>query len=335
MYSIIIPVYNCGQYLDNSIRSVLQQSDSDWELIVVDDGSTDDSGVKCNQYSLQDQRIKVIHSENNGPAAARNIGLEYASGDYILFLDADDMLEPTTIEYLKKSVSLHQPDLVIYSYVNDTFYQGRRLESVERKNSLKVCTSNDEFKEIYMDLDHNYMTYPVWNKLYKKEFINKIEARFPEGINVAEDFVFNLAIYPEAKKVVLLDRCLYHYILRDKGSMSQTFHRERIEQFKKVYKTADNILEQWLPEAKNGLDNMFIYEVSAYINKMFNENTNLKNSERKKIIRKLVNDPTIKNCVIQVKCIGFRNRIIKFLLKYKLTNLLWMTGKLSRINVSK
>lgn len=326
LFSIVMPVYNGGKVITDSLKSILEQEYTEWELIVVDDGSTDNSAYICDECAKKNQKVMVVHTPNNGPAQARNIGLEKAQGEYVLFVDAGDYIEKMTLKHIKKVIDKQNPDLIIYNYFN---------ENEEEKNARKIeemfCRSNEEFKEIFQELDSKFMTYPVWNKAYRRECIEKTQAKFPIGINVAEDFVFNTYIYREVQTVLVINQPLYHYVYRKGESISQKFDLKKIEYAIQVYDKVSEFYEQWLPHMKNNAKNMLIYDVSVYINNMFNKGVILSRKERKKLVDNILNKEQIQECINHVQCNGNRNKIVVFLLKHKMKKSLLLIGRISRI----
>lgn len=326
LFSIVMPIYNGEKVITDSLNSILEQEYTDWELIIVDDGSTDNSASICDKLAQRDQRITVVHTPNNGPAQARNIGLEKSQGEYVLFIDADDYIEKITLKYIKKVIDEQNPELIIYNYFN-----GNDEEKNVRKIEKMYCRSNQEFKEIFQELDNKFMTYPVWNKAYKREYIEKVEAKFPMGINVAEDFVFNTFIYRHVQTVSVINDPLYHYVYRKGESISQKFDLNKMEYALKVYDRVITFYNEWLPQMKNSARNMLIYDVSVYINNMFNRGVILSRKEKKKLIDDILCREQIQECINHVECNGKRNKIIIFLLKHKMKRSLLLIGRISRI----
>lgn len=331
MFSIIIPVYNCERIIQKSISSIISQSFESWELILVDDGSKDNSGLICDKFSAQDSRIKTCHINNGGPARARNEGLELAKGQYILFVDADDFLEKDTLQKLYNIIENNKPELVIFSYYNDCIMNGTVQNNFVRRLKTGTCQSNQEFKQVYMDLDSRYMTYPVWNKVYSRQLINDCQAFFPEDVHLAEDFVFNMRVYTAVQKVIMIDEPLYHYVFQASNSITQQFRKGKLKEFKKVYRSAESQLGEWLPEALNGVKNMFLHEINIYVNNMFNKNTELTYQERKKYVKDMVCDKEIHASIKGVCANSKRHQIVKIMMKYKMVNLFLLVGRISRI----
>lgn len=204
--SVIVPVYNVREYLSGCVDSVLHQTDGDLELLLVDDGSTDGSGVLCDELADTDVRIKVIHQENAGLGGARNTGLEAASGDWLLFVDSDDTIEPFTLERLLPAAEQAGAALVVFGFrsVNE---QGMALQSFreslpkEREFSLAEC------RELLLAAPS------ACNKLYRRELFLKTGVRFPAKVWY-EDIRTVLKLYPAAEKMLYVDDICYNYLMR-------------------------------------------------------------------------------------------------------------------------
>lgn len=203
LYSVIVPVYNSEKVIGRCIESILWQSLDDFELILVDDGSTDASGKICDYYKEKDQRIKVIHIKNSGVSSARNIGINYASGKYIVFVDSDDYVENTYLLNLNKK----DYDLVISSYIleyeNSTRQIKKEIDETIFLTSDKNAVKNNFEKGIF-----NY----ACMKRFKKSIIKEKKIRFDESINLGEDTVFVVDYLREISEVCLVNSFDYHYI---------------------------------------------------------------------------------------------------------------------------
>lgn len=211
--SIIIPVFQAEKYLRRTIESVQSQTFKDWELILVDDGSTDQSGKMCEDFSLNDCRIKVIHKENGGQSDARNAGLEAARGQYIYMMDNDDILLPVALECLMNNMK-EGIDIAACSYIV-VDENGNR--SHDKHTKEVSCYDNDKgMKELLL---RNLDIY-IWTKLYRKSFLEKHKIRFEKNHN-DEDFLFNVWAYSKAVRTVYWDIPIYHYYTRTGSTCHQ------------------------------------------------------------------------------------------------------------------
>ncbi|KZX16044.1 putative glycosyltransferase EpsJ [Methanobrevibacter cuticularis] len=207
--SIIIPVYNSDKYLKECLNSVINQTLKEIEIICVNDGSTDKSLEILNQYSSKDKRIIIINKKNGGAGSARNLGIEKANGEYIIFLDSDDWIDTKTCECLYLKAKHDQTDLIIFKMINyddnsQKFYKTDYYDLLSVKEFFKdsIYTWNDFKDKIF------YLAVSPVNKLYKKDLIDTTGAKFIEGL-IFEDNPFFFNIILNAKRVLLYDEYFY------------------------------------------------------------------------------------------------------------------------------
>ena len=329
LISVIIPVYNVENYLDQCVQSVVNQTISNWELILIDDGSTDRSGELCDQFARQDPRIQVCHNRNSGPSYSRNVGLTMAQGAYLLFVDSDDYLEPNACEFLL-NIAIDKPQIVFFGYYTEAVFRGE--DSVQIKNNISdnYYMTNTDFKSQYCNLSRECCVNPVWNKMYSSEFVKKYHAQFPVGVNAAEDLVFNMALYPYVNKVVTRSVPLYHHVNHG-NSICSSFNPTRFQSCKKVYAIIEPILKSWNPDFLDEYRNIFIKDLNICINNIYLKNATWNYKQKKGYIHKIVNDPLVQNCLSHTSLSGIRNRITGTLIKHKKVLLLMGLGKITRI----
>lgn len=227
--SIIVPVYNVENYLNECIVSIQGQSFKNWECILVDDGSLDRSGVRCDEYAELDSRFRVIHKSNGGLSQARNVGIETAQGDYLVFIDSDDYWKEATV--LQNLVNLmdRDDDIDIVQYHTEPFNDGED-ECFQNTygDSIEWIVSNDEVLESYYS---GKIRPQCWNKIYRKNLLLNI--RFPEG-RWYEDNIFLMKLLPRLNKIALFPGAgTYMYRQRSGSIMNQTYKktlRSHIEQ---------------------------------------------------------------------------------------------------------
>jgi len=216
MISVIVPVYNVAKYLPQCLESVIGQSYRELEILVVDDGSTDGSGKICDEYALKDERIRVFHTENRGLSAARNYGIDRATGEYIAFLDSDDWIEPDMYEILLgiaeqtgavgDKMNLRGADIVTCRFFQE--YQNKTEEASGPQEPFTVEGS---------DILHTYIfkrevCQDSWNNLFRSDLFRSV--RFPEGRSF-EDYAIKPYLLQKAEKMVYTPACLLHYRNRE------------------------------------------------------------------------------------------------------------------------
>lgn len=223
LVSVVIPVYNAEMYLDKCMNDILHQTLTHLEIICVDDGSTDQSSKMLDSYANTDDRVRVLHQKNAGPGAARNCGLQQASGEYLIFLDADDRFEPDFLEVLLKKAEHTHADVVICD--SDSFRTGVGTISTAGKK-LKMefvpgdCFSPEDIGKRIFQLSNGWS----WDKLYRTDFVKKNELDFPELKN-SEDLVFVLFSLALAKTIAVSDAVLVHHRINRSTSVSNSIYR--------------------------------------------------------------------------------------------------------------
>ncbi|MBR4542988.1 MAG: glycosyltransferase family 2 protein [Lachnospiraceae bacterium] len=206
--SIVVPVYNKKDYIEDSVKSVLHQSFDDFEMLLIDDGSTDGSGRVCDLLSARDKRVKVFHTENRGVSAARNFGIKKAVGKYICFIDADDRIKRTFLEKLYNAIRVENAGLSVCGY-----YEIRKSKALTHNH--KNYASGDRH---YEAIRQNLLCI-LWNKLYVRK---KIKHLFDEGISTCEDSLFCAwYYYDNDPKVAYVDEALYGYMVHGDGLTSK------------------------------------------------------------------------------------------------------------------
>ncbi|TFU59565.1 glycosyltransferase [Gemella sp. WT2a] len=206
LISVIIPVYNVKDYLEDSVKSVRNQTLKNIEIILVDDGSTDGSSELCDRLANEDARIKVIHKENGGVSDARNVGMEGSNAEYIGFVDSDDFIEPNMYEILYREIEDSKADLAYCDYQNVENITDKPKYS-EKKEKF-VYSGEEIIKNV---LYSNNITMHLWTKLYKKEIA--LKHKFPVG-KTYEDAFFTIPYFLDCKKAVEIRQPLYRYVKR-------------------------------------------------------------------------------------------------------------------------
>ena len=218
-FSFIIPIYNVEQYLDRCIRSIVNQTYDDYEVILVDDGSTDSSYSICEKYAREYPQVKPYTKENGGVSAARNFGLDKAAGEYIIFVDSDDYIAPDTCSALLPYME-GAPDIIRANAVRVENGEGL-LRTVYRENTLP-CTGLQYLKEM-MTLEQ--MPMAIWLNAYSREFLCREQLKFKEGV-LHEDELFTPAAFLKAQKVVDAEVVFYYYVIRENSIMTQKDKRK-------------------------------------------------------------------------------------------------------------
>lgn len=245
--SIIIPVYNTEKYISDCLDSILAQTYKNFEVIIIDDGSTDNSLSICNTYKEKNKNISVLHIENSGVSAARNTGIKHAKGEFLLFVDSDDTLyEYSLSKFIKELTSpnidilIGGSDITYYPYNKTSKYWGKNLKSYSIKENFEIYAKGD------------FIITP-WNKLVKKSFIIKHDLFFEYGI-INEDELWNFKLLFHAKNIKTFQSSTYIYRIRENSIMS-TITNKHIESHKKIVLLMYNYI---IKHKKQGLPSIII-----------------------------------------------------------------------------
>lgn len=240
--SIIVPIYNVEKYINKCIESIINQTYTNLEIILVDDGSPDNCGKICDEYAKKDRRIKVIHKKNGGLSDARNKGINLATGDYIMYVDSDDYLELTACEELFDVITKTNSDIVCFNLVKKNEF-GEIIDNnniYSQENTKKIIKMT--YKEAMIDnLYRKNIRYEAGSKIYINKIAKKIE--FPINM-LAEDYATFYKFLNQTNNIVFYDRCLYNYIQRAGSIMSEKKVKLYTDIFiteKNIYKELDNI----------------------------------------------------------------------------------------------
>lgn len=219
LITVIIPVYNVERYIRQCLDSVINQTYKDLEIILIDDGSEDNSGKICDEYQSRDSRIKVIHKENGGQAEARNIGLDMMQGEYVAFVDSDDFIELDMYENMYLQIKRNNADCVVCGY-NKCVEE--KIQGYKLKNN--VTTGKKILNNYFEDLWEFW--YVVWNKLYKKSVFK--DNRFYVGKKHEDNFISHRILYA-SNVVVCMEKIYYNYIVREGSTMGKEYNPQRLD----------------------------------------------------------------------------------------------------------
>lgn len=257
-YSVIIPVYNVESYLSRCIDSLLAQNYVDLEILLIDNGSKDQSGQICEDYAAQFSNITAYHIPNKGVGSARNFGLSKAKGDFICFVDADDYLVGNLFSDVESQLD-SQLDLLVFSYYNSI---EKNLSEIDR--SAKILPTEgkkdkSDFIALFQELFLTDMMYTVWNKIYRREFLEEHQIVF-ESYELGEDVRFNLNVYQHVNAVLLVKSCYYVYISGRIDSAMGQYNPNRMKYQLEELGKVDQLMISW-----NSRDDQFIDQIKARI----------------------------------------------------------------------
>ena len=236
--SIIVPVYNTGDFLEECLDSLVSQTLSDIEILCIDDGSSDQSPAILDAYASRDARVKVVHQANSGVSTSRNKGLDMASGEYVLFVDSDDYIETYSCERLVAVADKELADIVVFG--------GLTFPTVgwcdESMSTRRATYKNDSIKALFFERG----SYPLMcNKLYRRSLIERGNLRFDSGLSLGEDHAFQFMAFPLASVVSYSPDMLYHYRCEREGSALSTLGADRFKRLREHLAVVSYVLGEW------------------------------------------------------------------------------------------
>lgn len=252
--SVIVPIYNVEKYLDKCVSSIVGQTYSDIEIILVDDGSPDGCPAMCEEWAKRDSRIRVIHKENGGLSSARNAGLDVARGEYISFIDSDDYISERMLESLHGAIERARADICSCGIVN--VYE----DGTEVAWNIKDMVGDSEafLRGLY---DDSAVPVAACNKLYKKELWN--EMRFPEG-RLCEDAFTTYLLLDKAKLAVQISDGLYYYRIRSGSIMTSGFRPQKMDE-EEAWRRNFEFIEKNYPSLRKDAFNFYIQRVAVLL----------------------------------------------------------------------
>lgn len=246
MVSIIIPVYNVQDYLARCVDSVLTQTYTDLEIILVDDGSIDISGDICDEYALHDARVRVIHKENGGLSDARNAGLDVARGNYVAFIDADDYVHPSFVELLLKTINETGAQIAVSTW--QELKDGDKPRKVKTKRPrCTILTQEEAISSVFYQKKLNHS---ACSRIFETQLFNNL--RFPEGM-LYEDLAIIYPLFCKVEKVALINTPMYYYMHRQ-GSIITTMSLRRthvLDHIERIEEQVTDEAPQYLPAVRS------------------------------------------------------------------------------------
>lgn len=311
--SIIMPIFNVEKYLEKAIESVLNQTHQNIELILVNDGSPDDSVRICRFYEKLDQRVSVIDQENAGVGYARNAGLAIASGKYIYFADPDDYIEPNLIEDNIKIAEEATADLVVFGFYEETLKTDESHTHSVKVPHLADTKTKEQFRNAFNSF-YYFTPYALWNKLYKRDYLKKAEIHFSNQ-KIGEDALFNQTVYLDLGNVAVNKKAYYHYVYRE-GSAVNHYLKNRFEQEYNVAQHFESLMNKW--DKKNENQDLINRE---YWNSIYLEIKNLTSAEclmsqKEKIkqLKQIMEKQKLKEVVAGLDSEDEQNKFVKLLI---------------------
>ncbi len=330
--SIIIPVYGVEKYIKRCLESLINQTLKEIEIIIVNDGTKDNSMKICREYQSLDSRISIYEKENEGLGLTRNYGLKYAVGEYVAFLDSDDFIDIDFYEKLYNDAKKNNSDVCFTNYKikksDGTEFVSKRSNIPFEENVLDSKTVLYNIMQIpTKNQRRNFIGMSVWRSVYRKSLIDNNNILFcSERDFISEDIIFNIDFLSKASKVSFI-KDTYYYYCENQQSLTHIYRKDRFEKHKILYNELKRKALE-LDDFENmevGICNMFINNVRADIKNAFKYNSE---KEAKKEVEKFINDSEVKYALKKKSKEDFRKNIFDFSMKYRLIFLLKLFCKI-------
>lgn len=316
-FSIIMPVYNCETYIERAIESVCNQDYSNWELLIINDGSTDNSREKCNKF-IRDKRIQIIDKDNSGVSDSRNIGIFRSRGRFILFLDADDWLENNCLSNINMYLANHKTDFLVFNYYE--------CSQSSRNMARQINCSYSNLKDIIrFDLQQSQWKqrtwfgnlHTVWGKCFNADIIRNYKICFDRNLSIGEDMYFNLLYILHCNVLNYANYYLYNHF-DNSDSVMHTLRWNGLSQSNYYFDVVERISNQYVDESI--LFNFWLETAEIDWKKIVFSNNSL--SWKKTIFQRIFNDEKYQRFAKKGLNVKFKNRFYAFAIRNKLSLLL-------------
>ena len=333
--SVVMPVYNAEKYLAKSIESLLSQSLKEIELILVNDGSKDNSLAICEEYAKKDSRITVINKKNEGACIARNTGIDIAKGKYIQLADADDYIDNNMLEEQYNLAEKTNAEVVMCGMKFDVHKKNGQVVISEAHYKDMVLNSQEEIKLIFMDLFDNLLFNYTHNKLYNREFLKKNNLKFIEWLPIDQDTNFNIDVFKVLNKLTISTKSYYHYVKTFEETIVTRYHANKFKVRTFRYDRLKELLENWgiyNDENKKKLASMYIHHVIECFEIYNHKKCDLNTKEKKQEIEKILNTKQVKECMNILDNTNSKyTRLVYKLMKKNNTNMIYLVSKVKAI----
>ncbi|WP_088012487.1 glycosyltransferase family 2 protein [Gottfriedia acidiceleris] len=314
LLSIIVPVYNAEKTIVRTIYSVIIQSFQDFELILINDGSNDNSLQRMNEIAINDSRIKVYDIQNSGVSNARNYGLKHANGRYTTFIDADDYYNENAFDEILRDLD-EKTQLIIFGYNVESDH---KISLIRSPNKESVQFSNEEqFRSYVVTLIQNELINAPWNKVYLTSYLKENDILFDSTINIGEDLKFNLSVIRDIKYVSVINKALINYCVKKGEGLVSHFRINRFDIRYNIINDIKELLTYWELYSKNKpmVDQMLIRDIMGYFMDFYKTSCELSYSEKLERIKEVINRNEIKEVMVKNEIKDFATSLIKLILR--------------------
>ena len=326
--SIIMPVYKVEEYVGKAIESIQAQTLTDWEFLIVDDGTPDRSGEICDEYAAKDERIRVIHKENGGAPSARNLAIDMAKGEYLYFLDSDDWAEPTMLEEMYHLAKRDNAQLVVAGFYIDTYIGNGEYMTDDYVVEDAVYSSREEFRRNAYKLFDKNLLYTPWNKLFEAKYIMENNLRFPTTF--WDDFPFNLSIVRNVERVTVTSGQYYHFLRARTESETAAYRPGMYEKREEEHGWMQELYRYWKVADHASTEMVarrYVERFIGCVENVTNPKSGMSEKEKRQEIRKMLENPRLDKSLKIARPRSGYMKIMLLPIKWKSTLLTYLEAK--------
>lgn len=326
--SVIMPVYKVEEYVGKAIESIQAQTLTEWEFLIVDDGTPDRSGKICDEYAAKDSRIHVIHKENGGAPSARNVAIDIAKGEYLYFLDSDDWAETTMLEDMYHLAKRDNAQLVIAGFYIDTYYDKENYLTDNYLVEDAVYVNKEIFRKNAYKLFDKNLLYTPWNKLYETKYIMDNNLRFPTTF--WDDFPFNVSVVRSVERVTVTSKQYYHFLRARAESETNAYRPGMYEKREEEHDWMIALYNEWNvhnSESKEMIARRYIERFIGCVENLTNPNSKMSYKEQRKEVKKMLGKIRVSQALALAKPKSFYMKILLIPVKYRNITLTLLEAK--------
>ena len=324
--SIIMPVYKVEEYVGKAIESIQAQTLTDWEFLIVDDGTPDRSGEICDEYAAKDSRITVIHKENGGAPSARNTAIDIAKGEYFYFMDSDDWAEPNMLEDMYNLAKRDNAQLVVAGFYIDTYIgDGKYMSDDYTLDQDMVFSDKESFRKSAYKLFDKNLLYTPWNKLFDAKYIMDNNLKFPTTF--WDDFPFCISVVKNVERVTVTSKQYYHFLRARTESETSAYRPGMYEKREEEHGWMMDLYRDWHvgdPASVEMIARRYVERFIGCVENVTNPKCDMSKKEKKQEIKKMLQNPRLDKMLKKAKPRSMYRKIMLLPIRWKNTTLTYL-----------
>ena len=324
--SIIMPVYKVEEYVGKAIESIQAQTLTDWEFLIVDDGTPDRSGEICDEYAAKDSRITVIHKENGGAPSARNTAIDIAKGEYFYFMDSDDWAEPNMLEDMYNLAKRDNAQLVVAGFYIDTYIgDGKYMSDDYTLDQDMVFSDKESFRKSAYKLFDKNLLYTPWNKLFDAKYIMDNNLKFPTTF--WDDFPFCISVVKNVERVTVTSKQYYHFLRARTESETSAYRPGMYEKREEEHGWMMDLYRDWHvgdPASVEMIARRYVERFIGCVENVTNPKCDMSKKEKKQEIKKMLQNPRLDKMLKKAKPRSMYMKIMLLPIRWKNTTLTYL-----------